>query len=90
LAGGKRGAAIVVGDPAASLLVQAVRRAGALKMPPSGALTDAEVASIEKWVREGAPWPTVSAKPGRALWSTEPLRAVAGSIDSHVRAGLAG
>lgn len=90
LAGGKRGAAIVVGDPAASVLVQAVRRAGVLKMPPSGALTDAEVASIEKWVREGAPWPSVSAKPGRALWSTEPLRAVAGSIDSHVRAGLAG
>ena len=89
LVGGKRGAAVVVGDPSGSLIVQAVRRAGTLKMPPGGALADSEIAAIEQWVRDGADWPVVVAKPGRALWSTEPLPAVSGSIDSHVKAGLA-
>ena len=60
LAGGKRGAAVVVGDPAASLMVQAVRRVGALKMPPGGALAKTEIASIEKWIRDGADWPAVA------------------------------
>src|SRR5437667_5806636 len=38
LKGGTRGPAVVVGDPARSLLVQAVHHDGALKMPPAGPL----------------------------------------------------
>jgi hypothetical protein len=40
LAGGNRGPAAVPGDPAASLLMQAVRQSGDLKMPPAGKLPD--------------------------------------------------
>lgn len=89
LTGGKRGAAIVPGQPAASLLVQALRRTGTLKMPPSGALEETQIASIEEWIREGAPWPVVAAKPGKTLWAAEPFPVASGSIDSHVAKGLA-
>ena len=33
----------------------AVRHVGILKMPPSGKLTEAEIALIEKWIAVGAP-----------------------------------
>jgi cytochrome c len=49
--GGADGAVIVPGDPAASKLIQAIRRAGELKMPPKRALGDAEVADLEAWVK---------------------------------------
>ena len=38
LLGGGRGAAVIPGEPAQSVLIQAVRRTGALKMPPAGPL----------------------------------------------------
>ena len=43
LAGGRRGAAAVAGDPEASLLVQAVRRGEELAMPPKSALAPEQV-----------------------------------------------
>lgn len=91
LKGGKRGPAAVVGDPAGSLLLQAVRRTHAsLKMPPAAPLAAAEIAALETWIRDGLPWPEGRAVSStRKLWATEPLRAVSGSVDSHVRAGLA-
>lgn len=91
LKGGKRGPAVVAGDPAASLLMQAVRGAGALKMPPTGPLSAGEVAALETWVRQGAAWPESKAVAGgaRRLWATEPLGRVSGSIDTHARAALA-
>ncbi len=58
LRGGKRGAAIVAGDPAASTLIEALRRSDAkLQMPPSHALEEETVAAFESWIRGGAPWP---------------------------------
>ncbi len=57
LAGGRRGPAIVPGDAAASRLVQAIERAGELKMPPEGKLADAEIAALKQWIQAGAPWP---------------------------------
>ena len=64
LGGGKRGPAIVPGDPGKSLLVQAVRRSRPdLKMPPQERLPDAAVADIERWVREGAVWPAGGPRP---------------------------
>src|SRR5215472_10919536 len=56
LKGGRSGAAIVPGDPDKSLLVQAVRQTGALKMPKGGKLSVSEVDGLVEWIRGGAPW----------------------------------
>jgi hypothetical protein len=74
LAGGARGAAIVPGNPEASLLIQAVRQTGDLKMPPGGALSEAEQATLARWVENGAAWGVSSeadAKPQH--WSFQPV-----------------
>jgi len=55
--GGKSGAAVVPGNPGRSLLIQAVRHTGKVKMPPSGKLAAGEIADLERWVQMGAPWP---------------------------------
>ena len=88
LKGGERGAAILPGNPDGSLLVQAVRQEGALKMPKGGKLTAREVSDLVAWVKMGAPWPksaptlveTASATDGfqvtpqqRGFWSFQPL-----------------
>ena len=54
LKGGKHGASIIPGDPEASLLVQAIRRTGELKMPPRHPLDDNEIATLVAWVKAGA------------------------------------
>jgi mono/diheme cytochrome c family protein len=60
--GGKRGPALVPGDPDKSLLIAAIRQTGdAPKMPMGGKLKDAEVADIVSWVKAGAVWPKSSA-----------------------------
>ena len=90
LRGGTRGAAIVRGNPDKSLLVQAIRYQGALKMPPAGPLSSAEVENVVAWVKRGALWPEpvaekaaagsparTSASPGQAkstFWSFVPVR----------------
>src|SRR5262245_289849 len=56
-AGGDSGPVIVAGNPEGSRLIQAVRYAGDLKMPPKGRLGEAEVAELTEWVRAGATWP---------------------------------
>jgi hypothetical protein len=56
LKGGRSGAAIVPGDPDKSLVVQAVRQTGALKMPKGGKLSASEVDGLVEWIRGGAPW----------------------------------
>lgn len=60
LKGGDRGAAITPGKADTSLLITAIRRAGALKMPPREPLTEAQVAALTRWVEDGAPWPAKS------------------------------
>ncbi|MFO0870273.1 MAG: DUF1549 domain-containing protein [Pirellulales bacterium] len=57
LRGGESGAAIVVGKPEASLLIQAVRHENGQQMPPDGKLSGAQVEALARWIREGAPWP---------------------------------
>ena len=52
--GGADGAVIVPGDPEASMLVQAIRRQGDLKMPPKSVLDPAAVADLVAWVKAGA------------------------------------
>ena len=62
--GGESGPAVVPGKPDESRLVEAVRYAGDLKMPPKGKLSEADVAALVAWVRRGAVWPATAAPAG--------------------------
>ena len=57
LKGADSGPIIVKGDPESSRLVQVVSYQGSIKMPPTGKLSDKEIAAIGAWVKMGAPWP---------------------------------
>lgn len=86
--GGKSGPPIVPGKPDESLLIQAIRQTHALiRMPPSGKLTEREIADISEWVKAGAAWPASAKAPEapqtsgyvitpehRAFWSFVPVR----------------
>jgi soluble lytic murein transglycosylase len=88
LKGGKSGPAVMPGDPDKSLLIQAVKQTGDLKMPKGGKLKPQEVQALVDWVKMGAPWPETSAAPApavksknytispeqRAFWSFQPLK----------------
>src|ERR1043166_9019452 len=91
LTGGDSGPAIVPGNPNKSLLVQAIRYTNEdLQMPPTKnggeKLSEAEIASIEQWVKDGAAWPgqTTKAKrvrgkiteEDRKWWAFQPLAKV--------------
>ena len=70
LKGGKSGPAIVAGDPDKSPLVTAIRQTGAIKMPlGKDRLSDAQIADLTTWVKDGALWPDVQigAKPESVL-----------------------
>ncbi|MDB4798726.1 PSD1 and planctomycete cytochrome C domain-containing protein [Verrucomicrobia bacterium] len=85
-AGGDSGAAIVKGDPKASLLIEAIRYGNRdLQMPPKNPLPEDKIAKLEKWITMGAPDPRneateIAAKPrgmsikeGRRFWSFQPV-----------------
>ncbi len=78
LAGGDRGPAIVPGDPAAGLLMQAVRGDGELEMPPDDPLNEQQIAELVHWIEIGAPWSDVraDAAPGDARnhWAFQPVQ----------------
>lgn len=61
LQGGKSGPVVVAGHPEQSLLVALIRHQGPaahpMPMPPKDKLSDADVATIEKWIRAGALMP---------------------------------
>ncbi len=56
LAGGDSGPAIEVGDPEASLLIEAVHH-DSFEMPPGKKLADEAIAELERWIATGAFWP---------------------------------
>lgn len=57
LAGGKRGPALVPGDPKSSLILHAVRGEGMPRMPYLLDPLDAsQIEVLERWIREGAVW----------------------------------
>ena len=87
LKGGDAGPAVVPGDPGASRLIQALRYASTVKMPPTGKLPEEQISSFVKWVEIGAPWPLEQApeaagpKPKfdlearkREHWAWQPLK----------------
>src|SRR5262245_30087395 len=55
--GSESGPVLVPGKPDQSKLIQAVRYAGDLQMPPEGKLSDQRIADLTTWVTDGAPWP---------------------------------
>jgi mono/diheme cytochrome c family protein len=72
--GGDSGPAVVPGDPDKSLLIQAIRQSGPIKMPKGGKLKPEEIADLESWVKMGAPWPAATEKKPDALWSLQPVK----------------
>ncbi len=93
MAGGQSGAAIKPGKSGESLLVARLTAAGGVpRMPPSGKLSDEEIARIRGWIDEGAAWPEhVGAKVAELQkhWAyVAPRRKTGDSIDSLVRARL--
>lgn len=87
LKGGDTGPAVVPGDVDGSELIKAVRwGADGYQMPPDGKLDPAAIATLEEWVRLGAPWPDGPAATAAANefdfdararhWSFQPLRRV--------------
>jgi mono/diheme cytochrome c family protein len=96
LKGGKRGPAIVPNDPEKSLLIQAVRQIGDLKMPKGGKLPPEDVQNLTEWIRMGAPWPQTkpliaSGTPfkitpeQRAFWSFQPIKTPAAPAVKNTR-----
>jgi mono/diheme cytochrome c family protein len=76
MAGGESGAAIVPGRPAESPLVEKVTDG---EMPPKGALSKDEIATVRAWVEAGAPYPAEPLSPrkgGNDWWSLRPIRRV--------------
>jgi len=68
LKGGHEGPVLVPGDPEKSLLVRLIRHEGPAKdpmpMPPKQPkISDADIATIERWVRAGAIVPEDATKP---------------------------
>ncbi len=73
LKGGDSGPAIVPGVPDKSLLIEAIRQTGDLKMPPKGVkLTDGDIANLAEWVKRGGTWDSAeAAMPVATLTSAE-------------------
>ena len=58
LKGGNSGAAIILGNPDKSLLIQVVSHThDRLRMPPTGKLEPHEIEYLKDWIRAGAAWP---------------------------------
>ena len=64
--GGETGPAVVPGQPAKSLLIEALKHDG-LEMPPKSKLPASIIADFEKWIALGAPDP----RDGPAVATTE-------------------
>jgi hypothetical protein len=103
LQGGDRGPAVIPGDPAQSVLIQAIRHSDDLQMPPGKDLPAPVVTDFVALVQHGAAWPERSAARVSSArvakhWSFQPVRQVeppadpsgwsANPIDQFIRAKL--
>ncbi|MBN9522031.1 PSD1 domain-containing protein [bacterium] len=60
LVGGNGGPAVVPGDPTKGTLLKRVAHDAKKRMPAEGEpLTDAQIADLTQWVKDGAAWPAV-------------------------------
>ena len=87
LKGGSRGAALIPGKSADSLLYKVVAHIGDVSMPPGGALPPDEVAAIKTWIDAGATWTagTTTSTAANTWWAfKKPVRpAVPASADKN-------
>jgi hypothetical protein len=78
LRGGDNGPAIKPDDPEQSLLVQAVRHSGDLKMPPKKKLKLEQIDALALWIKNGAAWPAnrtiADADAWKRHWAFQPIR----------------
>lgn len=82
--GGDSGPAILPGDPARSLLFQAVKYEHEIKMPPDRKLRSDQIAALERWIKAGAVWPAEQVanairggpltEQERRFWAFQPLQ----------------
>ncbi|MGB7347888.1 MAG: DUF1553 domain-containing protein, partial [Pirellulaceae bacterium] len=89
--GGESGPAVVAGDPAESLIIQAVRYES-IEMPPEEPIDDKLIAGLVSWVEAGATWPeevvltptpTITDE-DRQWWCYQPIAKVEPpTIDDH-------
>lgn len=70
LEGGDSGPALVPGHPEESLLIEAIKYES-YEMPPTGKLSDADIATLTRWVKMGAPWPGGDKAPAKTATSSE-------------------
>jgi cytochrome c553 len=82
--GGDSGAVLVPGKPEESLLIKTVHYTDDIQMPPSGKLSDSEIARLSAWIKQGAPFPpstdqvprpsaAIDYAEGRKFWSFQPV-----------------
>lgn len=78
--GGETGAAIIPGDPEKSLLIRAISYTDQdLQMPPAAKLSNAQIADLTEWIRQGAPWPEASSDAAASsdlragFWAFQPI-----------------
>src|SRR5688572_4751154 len=90
LKGGSSGPAMVVGNPAKSAMIEAIRHVDPdTAMPPKAKLSDQEIADLTQWVKMGAPWPKTAGGGGAKAdageeyekartehWAWQPLKKV--------------
>ena len=80
VAGGNRGAAVLPGNAAGSLLVSAVEQSGELKMPPGRKLPPEQITVLRDWIAGGAVWPAAKTgatkRKGADWWAFQPVRRV--------------
>ncbi len=81
LLGGDSGPAVIPGKTDKGSLLAAVQHVGKIQMPPAGKLTEHRIASLAKWIADGAAWPEekVAGRTGaitdgdRKHWSFRPV-----------------
>lgn len=95
LRGGVRGASIVPGKSAESLLYRAVSGHGPLQMPPGGKVAKDVLDALAQWIDGGAPWSEPKADRAWAfkdedLWAFKPVRSLdkKQTIDRFIAAKL--
>src|SRR5205807_861393 len=77
--GGDDGPVVKAGDPDNSLLIQAIRQTGDLKMPPKKRLPAEAIETLAIWIKNGAVWPQTAAAGSDAAnwkshWAFQPIR----------------
>jgi hypothetical protein len=74
--GGDNGKVVVIGKPAESPMLKAVRREkDVAAMPPDKPLKPEAIAALEQWIHDGAEWPaTVASIVTSKHWAFEPVR----------------